>query len=48
MLNERHVIQEIEKLQSQTEVNRELLDAKHLEWDRYKHMIDLFFEAIGM
>jgi hypothetical protein len=49
-LNKYKIIQEIDELQSKThaEWNEPLIDAKHKEWDRYEHMIDLFFQSINL
>lgn len=49
-LNKQHVVKEIEELQSkpQSEWNNSLIEAKHKEWDRYEHMIDLFFQSVNL
>lgn len=55
-LNKHKIVAEIEKLQSVKDFpsreeesrHRAIIDAKHKEWDKYEHMIDLFFEGIGM
>lgn len=49
-LNKQQVVKEIEELQSkpQAEWNHSLIDAKHKEWDRYEHMIDLFFQSVNL
>lgn len=49
-LNKQHVVKEIEELQSkpQNEWNHSLIDSKHKEWDRYEHMIDLFFQSVNL
>ena len=49
-LNKQHVVKEIEELQSKphSEWNYSLIDAKHKEWDRYEHMIDLFFQSVNL
>ena len=49
-LNKQHVVKEIEELQSkpQSEWNHSLIDSKHKEWDRYEHMIDLFFQSVNL
>lgn len=49
-LNKQKVVKEIEELQSQpqSEWNEPLIKSKHEEWDKYEHMIDLFFIAINM
>lgn len=41
---------EIEQLQlkSKEDWNKELVDAKHAEWDRIEHLIDIFFKSVGM
>lgn len=52
-LDKYKVRNEIEELQNSpiapNEVkNNELIEAKHKEWDRIEHLIDLFFKGIGM
>lgn len=52
-LDKYKVRNEIEELQSQPlqvgeERNHKLIEAKHKEWDRIEHLIDLFFQGIGM
>lgn len=49
-LNKQHVVKEIEELQSKpaTEWNHSLIESKHKEWDRYEHMIDLFFQSVNL
>lgn len=49
-LNKFKVRQEIEELQSKPseQWNRELIDAKHAEWDRIEKLIELFFEGVGL
>lgn len=55
-INKFKVRREIEGLQSikdfdspQSErVHRAVIDAKHEEWDRIEHMINLFFNSLGV
>ena len=49
-LNKQQVVKEIEELQSQpqSEYNDMLIKAKHTEWDKYEHMIDLFFLSVNL
>jgi len=49
-LNKQQVVKEIEQLQSepQSEWNDSMIKAKHAEWDKYEHMIDLFFLSINL
>jgi hypothetical protein len=49
-LYERQSIEEISKLQSlpDKDWDNKLIDEKHKEHDKYTHMINLFFESIGM
>lgn len=52
-LNKHKIVKEIEELQSvdsdkSERGHRALIDAKHEEWDRTEHLIDLFFESINM
>ena len=49
-LNKQHVLREIEEIQSKqdSEWDNILLKSKHEEWDRYEHLIDLFFNSIGL
>ena len=49
-LNKYQVVNEIGELQSKPhgEWNISLIEAKHKEWDKYEHMIDLFFKSINM
>ena len=49
-VNKSLVAKEIEKLQKgpHTGWNEELINAKHEELDRINHMVDLFFDHIGM
>lgn len=49
-LNKQHVVKEIEELQSKpySERNPSLIQSKHEEWDRYEHMIDLFFQSVNL
>ena len=49
-LNKQQAVNEIEQLQSlpQSDWNYPLIETKHKEWDRYEHMIDLFFKSINL
>lgn len=49
-LDKYKVRNEIEELQNSPNPvkNYELIEAKHKEWDRIEHLIDLFFKGISM
>ena len=49
-LNKFTVRQQIEEIQSKpdTEWDKTKLDALHAEWDRTEHLIELFFESVGL
>lgn len=54
-LNKQHVVAEITRMQAinnfdsdeAARIHRAELERLHTEWDRYEHMINLFFEGIG-
>lgn len=56
MIDKFKVRAEIDHLQSikafpseeASRINRALIDAKHEEWDRIEHNINLFFEAVNL
>jgi len=49
-LNKHQLIKEIGVLQSMPSEkwDHALIKAKHEEWDKYEHMIDIFFLSIGL
>jgi len=50
-LNKQQIVKEITELQSfekRTEQIEVLIKSKHDEWDKYEHLIDLFFKSVGM
>ena len=49
-LNKQQVVSEISTLQTKptAEWDEKLIKAKHEEWDRYEHLIDLFFKSVGI
>jgi len=49
-LNEYQVKAKIAELQAkpQVEWDEKVIDVLHKEWDRYTHMINLFFEAVKL
>ena len=49
-VNKNKLVAEIEALQKEPREkwNKELIDAKHAEWDRIEHTIDLFFLSVGL
>lgn len=50
-LNKQQIVKELTDLQSfekRSEEIEALIKSKHDEWDKYEHLIDLFFKSVGM